>query len=354
LAEAGSGYHYPRVLKPRWQKDAVQEREAFRDALAAWFSVNGKDYPWRRTKDPYAVLVSEVMLQQTQIATVLGRGFYTRFLDTFPDVQTLAAAEDEPLLKAWEGLGYYRRARMLRDTARAVGERHAGVFPQSMEDLLELPGVGRYTAGAVRAFAFDLPAAVVDGNVARVLSRLMDFHDAVDDTTGLKRIWEWAETLSDPAGSRVFNSALMELGQTLCRPGVPDCLSCPVAAFCRSREPEVLPAKRKKAEVTVVAEHALWVRDQKGRVLLHREQGKRRQGLWRLPLRDAAELAALPVATTHRYTITRYRVDLSVHDGGISKAAEGEGDEWKTPDEVMALPMASPFRVVVERMLGEM
>jgi A/G-specific adenine glycosylase len=353
LAEAGSGHHHPPVLKPRWQKDAVQEREAFRDALAAWFSVNGKDYPWRRTKDPYAVLVSEVMLQQTQIATVLGRGFYTRFLEAFPDVQTLAAAQDEPLLKAWEGLGYYRRARMLRDTARAVGERHAGVFPQSMEDLLGLPGVGRYTAGAVRAFAFDLPAAVVDGNVARVLSRLMDFHDAVDDTAGLKRIWEWAETLSDPGRPSVFNSALMELGQTLCRPGVPDCLSCPVAAFCRSHEPEVLPVKRKKAEVTVVAEHALWLRDGKGRVLMHREKGKRREGLWRLPLRDAADLAALPVSTTHRYTITRYRVGLSVHDGGISTMEEREGDEWKTPQEVLELPMASPFRVVVERMLGE-
>ena len=114
------------MLKPRWEQDAIQERAAFRDALAAWFSKHGKDYPWRRTSDPYAVLVSEVMLQQTQIATVLGRGFYTRFLETFPDVATLAAAEDEPLLKAWEGLGYYRRARMLRDTARAVIAVHGG------------------------------------------------------------------------------------------------------------------------------------------------------------------------------------------------------------------------------------
>lgn len=353
LGGGGAGHHHPPVLKPRWEKDAVQERAAFRDALAAWFSVNGKDYPWRRTSDPYAVLVSEVMLQQTQIATVLGRGFYTRFLETFPDVRVLAAAEDGPLLKAWEGLGYYRRARMLRDTARAVGENHGGKFPDAMEDLLGLPGVGRYTAGAVRAFAFDLPAAVVDGNVARVLSRLMDFHGAVDDTAGLKGIWEWAETLADPARPRIFNSALMELGQTICRPGVPDCLACPVASFCKTREPEALPVKRKKVEVTVMAEHALWLRDRKGRVLMHREKGKRREGLWRLPLRDAAELAALPVSTTHRYTITRYRVDLSVHDGGISKAGEREGDEWKTPEEVLALPMPSPFRVVVERMLCE-
>lgn len=341
------------MLKPRWEKDAMKERGAFREALAQWFSKNGKDYPWRRTSDPYAVLVSEVMLQQTQIATVLGRGFYTRFLETFPTVELLAAAEDEPLLKAWEGLGYYRRARMLRDTARAVIAGHGGKFPQEKDDLLALPGVGRYTAGAVRAFAFDLPAAVVDGNVARVVSRLMDFRGAVDDTAGLKQIWEWAEAMTDPQRPRVFNSALMELGQTVCRPGVPDCLGCPVAVFCRTREPEMLPVKRKKTGVTEVEEHALWLRDRKGRVLMHCEKGKRREGLWRLPLREAEEVEGLPVKVAHRYTITRYRVKLEVHDGGISKGEVRDGDEWKTVEEVLALPMPSPFRVVVERMFSE-
>jgi len=354
LAEPPGGGHHHRVLKPRWEKDAIKERAAFRDALAAWFSKNGRDYPWRRTTDPYAILVSEVMLQQTQIATVLGRGFYTRFLQAFPSVEVLSAAADEPLLKAWEGLGYYRRARMLRDTARAVEERHGGVFPREMEELLALPGVGRYTAGAVRAFAFDLPSAVVDGNVARVLSRIMDFQGVVDDTAGLKRIWEWAEALADPERPRIFNSALMELGQTICRPGVPDCLQCPVALFCRTREPEALPLKKKKMEITEVAEHALWLRDRKGRILMHREEGRRREGLWRLPVREAGELSHLPVATTHRYTITRYRVSLAVHDGGISNDGGREGDEWKTPEEVLALPMPSPFRVVAERMISGM
>lgn len=343
------------MLKPVCRKDALRNRRDFRDALAAWFLANAKDYPWRRTSDPYAVLVSEVMLQQTQIATVLGRGFYTRFLETFPDVESLAAAEDGPLLKAWEGLGYYRRARMLRDTARAVSEKHGGMFPREMEDLLELPGVGRYTAGAVRSFAFDLPAAVVDGNVSRVLSRLMDFHEPVDGTAGLKAIWEWAETLADRKRPRIFNSALMELGQRVCRPGVPDCLLCPVSSFCRTPSPETLPVKKGKTVITDVAEHALWIEDGKGRVLMHHESGKRRQGLWRLPLRGAEEISALPVKYRGRYTITRYRVALTVHDGGkAGKGFEiGEGDCWKTPAEIAGLPMPSPFRKAVDEILAE-
>jgi A/G-specific adenine glycosylase len=140
------------VLKPVARHTPLEAPDEFRRALRTWFDKNGKDYPWRRTSDPYAVLVSEVMLQQTQIATVLGRGFYTRFLERFPDVESLAAAEDDVLLKAWEGLGYYRRARMLRESAKAVIARHGGEFPGDADALLALPGIGRYTAGALLSF----------------------------------------------------------------------------------------------------------------------------------------------------------------------------------------------------------
>jgi A/G-specific adenine glycosylase len=298
------------MLKPGWKSDALKHREGFREALEAWFARNGKDYPWRRTREPYAILVSEVMLQQTQIATVLGRGFYTRFLEVFPDVGSLAEADDARMLKAWEGLGYYRRVRMLRETARSVILNHGGNFPHGFEALMELPGVGRYTAGALRSFAFDLPAAVVDGNVARVLSRVMDYSGPVDDTAGIRRLWEWAEELADPQRPRIYNSALMELGQKICRPGVPDCLACPVATFCKTREPERLPVKKLKTAVTAVDEHALWIRDGKGRLLLHRETAKRREGLWKLPTREAAEISHLPLMDESAYTITRYRVTL--------------------------------------------
>jgi A/G-specific adenine glycosylase len=301
------------------------------------------------------VLVSEVMLQQTQIATVLGKGYYTRFLSAFPDVQLLAATDDAPLLKAWEGLGYYRRARMLRETARAVIAEHGGKFPHELDALLALPGIGRYTAGALRAFAFGLPAVVVDGNVMRVLARLMDFHDPVDENAGLKRITSWAGELADPQKPRVYHSALMELGQTVCKTGTPDCLACPVAGFCQTRKPSALPVKARKVAVTGMDEHALWLRDAEGRLLLHHESGKRRTGLWKLPLREAADIGHLPLLAEHRYTITRYRVNLRVHDGNAPGAGfhADSGDAWIDPAEVRGLAMAAPFRRVVERLLEE-
>lgn len=333
----------------------MESREAFRNALCAWFEKHGRDYPWRRTRNAYEVLVSEVMLQQTQIATVLGKGYYTRFLTAFPDVEKLAAADDAPLLKAWEGLGYYRRARMLRETARAVIAEHGGKFPHDLDALLALPGIGRYTAGALRAFAFGLPAVVVDGNVMRVLSRVMDMREPVDVSAGLKRIQSWAEELADPARPRIYHSALMELGQTICKKGAPDCMACPVARFCKSSEPSMLPVKARKMAVTAVDEHALWLRDDEGRLLLHHESGKRRTGLWKLPLRSAEEIAGLPLLAEHRYSITRYRVNLLVHDGNAAAATfhAAAGDVWTDPAEIPALALAAPFRRVIERLLAE-
>lgn len=344
------------VLKPRMKISVLRAPDGFRDALVEWFVRNGRDYPWRRTRDPYEILVSEVMLQQTRIATVLGRGFYTRFLETFPNVATLATADDDRLLKAWEGLGYYRRARMLRATAQAVIADHGGVFPSELAALLRLPGIGRYTAGALRAFAFHLPAVVVDGNVARVISRVMDFRHPVDDSAGQAKVFGWAERLADGDRPQVYHSALMELGQTICRVGVPDCLACPVAGFCKSRDPEALPVKRPRPKPTEVDEHGLWIRDPEGRLLLHQEDGARRNGLWKLPTRTAAEISLLPILHEHRYTITRYRVTLRVHDGAhpaLRGFQVGPAEIWRTPEEISSLPMPSPFRRVIDHLSGE-
>ena len=323
--------------------------------MARWFSKHGKDYPWRRTKDPYEILVSEVMLQQTQIATVLGKGYYSRFLEAFPDVVALAAAEDAALLKAWEGLGYYRRVRMLRETARAVIADHGGRFPREVEALMKLPGIGRYTAGALRAFAFGLPAVLVDGNVSRVIARLMDFTDPVDDTAGAKRIWSDAEKLADCKRPGVYHAALMELGQTCCRPGLPNCLECPLAKFCKTDAPERLPVKGRKIAITAVDEHALWLRDAMGRLLLHHEAGKRRTGLWKLPTRELVEILDLPLLVEHTYAITRYRVTLKVHDGATLGPSfrPGSGDSWIRPEDLPSLAMAAPFRRVVERLSAD-
>lgn len=355
MAEAAETMEDGRVLKARFEASVLEDRQAFRDALARWFARDGRDYPWRRTRDPYAVLVSEVMLQQTQIATVLGKGYFTRFLAIFPDVRSLAAADDATLLKAWEGLGYYRRARMLREAARTVLTNHGGVFPRDLCALTQLPGVGPYTAGAVRAFAFNARAVLVDGNVARVLSRLLDFSEPVDDTAGIKRLWSWAGDLADAQRPRIYHAALMELGQVICRPGVADCLKCPVARFCRTAEPERLPVKSRKIPITRVDEHALWMRDGTGRLLLHHEGGKRRTGLWKLPTREAGELAHLAVLAEHCYSITRYRVTLRVHAGNASGPPYRPcpGESWREPDELSVLPMAAPFRRVIEQMLAD-
>lgn len=339
------------MLKPVCQYSLPDSAEVFRLRLREWFARGGKDYPWRRTRDPYAILVSEVMLQQTQIATVLGRGFYSRFLERFPDLASLAESEDDPLLKAWEGLGYYRRARMLRDAARAVMQRHGGLFPETHSEILALPGVGRYTAGAVMSFAFDRAAPIVDGNVARVLSRLFDRPEAIDSPPMQRWLWQTAEELLDHGHPRIYNSALMELGQTFCRPGVPDCLSCPVADFCLTREPETLPRKGKKMVSEEVAEHAAYVVAD-GRVLLRRLGKGRREGMWRLPERTAEELAGFPVVHQRKYGITRYRVTLHVHQVPAGGFGLLEGEVWQDLRELASLVLPPADRAALQAIVA--
>lgn len=340
------------MLKPRFETPALESQAAFRNALGNWFSSEGKDYPWRRTHDPYAILVSEMMLQQTRIATVLGKGYYTRFLEKFPDLRSLAAADDESLLKAWEGLGYYRRARMLRSTALAVIGKHGGIFPIDEKDLLALPGIGPYTSAALLAFAFGKTSALVDGNVSRVLSRIMDDFTPIDSTRSQKQHREWAAALCDPAHPRTHHYAMMELGQTICRSGLPSCEICPVARFCKCDRPEILPVKKSRAVITSVTEHAVFARDPEGRILLHLESGSRRAGLWKLPLRSAGTCASLPLIAEDTYPITRYKVFLKTHLA--ENIGAGEGDAWIPPGDLDSLPIAAPFRRVLLRLLDDL
>lgn len=339
--------HSGGVGKPPWQWEVRERPEAFRAALGAWFSREGRDYPWRRTRDPYAILVSEVMLQQTQIATVLGRGYYARFLERFPDPAALAAAGDDELLKIWEGLGYYRRARMLRAAARAIESEHAGRFPRDFGEILALPGVGRYTAGAVGSFAFGLPAAVVDGNVARVLARLTDFRSPVDDGDGRRRLWELADELLDRADPGRHNSALMELGQRYCRTGRPNCPDCPVAAFCRAEDPRALPRKLLRAAAVEIDERVIFAR-RGDRVLLRKLGDGRRAGMWRLPEREGAEDRA--VLAERRYGITKYRVTMRVHAAPPRLRARRD-EVWQSLGALDGLAMPPADRAVLGRLL---
>lgn len=329
--------------------DLIDRVADFRALLLDWFRQDGRDYAWRRTEDPYAILVSEVMLQQTRLAVVLGKGYYQRFMDAFPTVHDLAKADEQSLLRVWEGLGYYRRARMLQSTAIAVCEQHQGRFPIEENELSDLPGIGRYTAAALRSFAHDLPSPLVDGNVMRVFARLFDDDTPIDGTQGIKRAWQRASDLLDREHPRSFNSALMELGQRICRVGVPDCLDCPVSSFCRTLHPEMLPVKAKRTETTEVVERAIWHRRSDGHLLLHRESGNRRNGLWRLPLRDENLLESRAVLLEMTYAITRYRVRLMVYEG--NKMEPDEGDAWVALSELESHPMAAPYRKALRSLL---
>ena len=296
--------------------------------LLAWYRANARDLPWRRSTDPYQIWVSEIMLQQTRVAAVLG--YYARFLETFPTVEALAAAPEERLMKLWEGLGYYSRARNLQKAARIVAEQggrfpdtyqdllalpgaarqimeeHGGIFPSTYEEIRALSGVGDYTAGAISSIAFGLPVPAVDGNVLRVVMRLTDCRDDIADPKVKKAVRAQIQAVMPEAEAdiRVFNQATMELGATVCAPnGPPRCLECPAMAFCKGRlrgTAEDLPVKgakkpRRVEEKTVF----LLVRD--GKIALRKRPGTGLlAGLWEFPnvegaLDEAAAGAAVSV-----------------------------------------------------------
>ncbi len=216
-------------------------------ALGPWFAQAQRDMPWRRTRDPYAIWVSEIMLQQTRVETV--QRYYDAFLERFPTVQELAAAEQQAVLEAWSGLGYYRRARLLHRGAQYVVEQLEGQIPARAEELRAIPGVGEYTAGAIGSIAFDRPNPLVDGNVARVLSRVERIEEPRQQVATARRHWRRVAGILRHGSPRVLAQALMELGATVCTPRSPRCLLCPVREVCGARasgQVEQIPAVRKK------------------------------------------------------------------------------------------------------------
>ncbi|MFN0077692.1 MAG: A/G-specific adenine glycosylase [Prosthecobacter sp.] len=333
-------------------KAAQPDPQAIAAELVNWFGQHARDYPWRRTRDPYAILIAEVMLQQTQIATVLDRGYYTRWLERFPDFPTLAAAREDDVLKVWEGLGYYRRARNLQRLAREVIAKHGGVFPQDPVAILALPGIGPYTAGAVASFAFGLAEPIVDGNITRVLARIYNDATPVDSTAGTKLLWARAkalvQTTEDP---RSLNAALMELGQTRCTPTKPTCDLCPVRAHCRATEPEALPVKHARPAITAVTEHVVFLRTSEG-VLLELETGKRRTGLWKLPALHPMQVdEPPPVLLRSHYGITRYKVTLWVHEPQAEESVWPDTHRIIPFGELESTPMPAPYRRVLRELL---
>jgi len=226
-----------KVRPYRLRLDA-EKVKAFQARLLRWFQKNGRDLPWRRTRDPYKILVSEVMLQQTQVVRV--REYYGRFLREYPTIQDLASANPARVRDSWDGLGYYARARNLHAAARTVVRRHGGRFPRLVEDVLALPGVGRYTAGAVLSFAYGEPTPILDTNVRRVLSRIFVRRRASRQAATERRLWALAEATIPAGDAWGFNQALMDFGATVCTARKPRCTECPIRQMCAYYSREML------------------------------------------------------------------------------------------------------------------
>jgi A/G-specific adenine glycosylase len=331
-------------------KSKIQNPKSLRRRLGAWFRQFGRDLPWRRTHDPYAILVSELMLQQTQVATVIP--FFQRWMKRFPDFLALAAASEAEVLAQWQGLGYYARARNLHRAAQHVSEHHGGTLPDDPDAITALPGVGRYTAGAVASFAFDRPAAAVDANIARVLARLLNLREPIDSPRGMARVWELAEALLPRSGGRLHNSALMELGALLCTPRKPQCLLCPVREHCGAAaagDPETIPVKKPRRPTIALEENCAWIVDGR-RVLLERQTGSRWRGLWKLP-RLPAPPQREPLLRAE-YPFTHHRVSLRVF--AASPPAElSENQGWFDADALRGAALPSPHRRAVEQLWFE-
>jgi A/G-specific adenine glycosylase len=320
--------------------------------------------PWQGTRDPYRVWLSEVMLQQTQVSTVLG--YYERFLHRFPDVQALAAAPLDDVLAAWSGLGYYSRARNLHRCAQGVVLEHGGAFPSSSALLATLPGIGRSTAAAIAAFCFGERAAILDGNVKRVLARVLGFGADLAQAGPQRALWAEAEALLPARDVDVYTQGLMDLGATLCSVRAPQCAACPLADRCRARaegRPEAYPVKSRKLRRGTRAHALLWLVHRGRWWLVQRPGTGVWAGLWSLP--EFESTAALHEATAVwpgrgealppiEHTLTHFDWTLSpwrwrlpmrgasaVHEQIASRWPTGR---WYTPEEALALGLPAPMR----------
>lgn len=295
------------------------------EALIGWFVENQRPLPWRSTYDPYHVWISEIMLQQTQVETVIP--YFERWMSTLPDVAALAAADEQSVLTLWAGLGYYSRARNVMEASKTLVRDHNGVVPDDYEALRSLPGIGQYTAGAILSIAFNKAYPVVDGNVRRVLSRI---HGWEDDRP--KRLWDAAGALVRQAEPRIINQAIMELGATVCSFRSPRCLVCPVQSQCvaaRTGKQLEIPPVKKRPETVRIQLFAI-VQQKNGQHLM-----KRTRGLWEFPMFSELPAGALTRTGSCRHTITHHRLEVHVYSGVLENM---HGFQWQ---EFRSVPVSS-------------
>jgi A/G-specific adenine glycosylase len=338
-------------------KSLVARAAAFREALLSWYRSNRRSLPWRESPSPYRTVVSEFMLQQTQMATVLP--YFGRWMAAFPDFAALAAARESQVLKLWEGLGYYSRARNLHRLARAVAP--PGSLPGTADGLGELPGIGPYTAAAIASIAFGEARACVDGNVVRILTRLTRDGTAYrDSATASKALRPLAQRLVNPAAPGDHNQAMMELGATVCLRQRPSCPECPVREFCgaaRSGDPESFPrlAKRVTERRSVVR---VWC-ESGGALLLHRNApgARRLADLHELPTAeqsglDPSHVPAGPLMARRSRGITRFRIVESIHAAGAPRGRLGPGLVWVPVNRLGSISLSGPHRRWVAQILA--
>lgn len=357
---------------------ANRTRRLLHQRLLAWFSVEARQLPWRGTKDLYRIWISEIMLQQTQVATVIA--YYKRFMARFPDVKSLSVADEHEVLRLWEGLGYYRRARQLHAAAGKIEAEHGGKFPETFEEVLALPGIGRYTAGAILSIGRDLKLPILEANTVRVLSRLTVFRSDTASSLGQRHLWETAEKLLPDSLAGDFNQALMELGATICTPRAPACPLCPLSELCptwKAGLQEVIPAPKTPKNFEYVSEAAivLWRRD--GRILLRQHKpGERWAGLWGFPrfvltgkkLRITELQAETQRLTGHsppkleklaviKHGVTRFRITLHVLQGKLARARVAALPQdaefaWVKPEELSQRALSTTGRKIARLLLA--
>lgn len=328
-------------------------------ALLHWYDDAGRDLPWRQTRDPYHIWLSEIMLQQTTVAAVID--YYRRFLANFPSIEYLAAAPQEAVIDLWAGLGYYARARNLHTTAQRIVEDHGGQFPAQLDTLLTLPGIGRSTAGAILALAFEQRAPILDGNVRRILCRLFAWQEAPRSSKAEKQLWLWADLLTPSRKVHNYTQAIMDLGATVCTPRSPHCDSCPLCCFClayRQGLQDQLPLKQTRAKVPTRHEVALLLCHENRYMVRRRPSNGLLGGLWEFPtatiakgltpqhqaeiLRvDLADAADLKPLGTINHLYSHFRLELHLFRATLSETlriAEQTGT-WIPKQDLSALAL---------------
>ena len=329
-----------------WPSVAFQINQ-FRGVLIKWYSRQGRDLPWRRTRDPYAILVSEFMLQQTQVTTVLP--YYEDWLRRFPTFTALARAPENDVLHAWQGLGYYTRARNLHATAKLLVNQYGGRLPRKIAEMRKLPGIGKYTAHAVATFALDQSVPIVEANVSRVLSRVFNLRIPVDWAKGRSALWNQATALLPKKSAAQYNSALLDLGALICLPRNPKCGVCPVKNLCRAKDPELLPIKRPQPRIErLIERHALILRQNK---VLMQSAEHRWRGMWILPRLNCSRQKTNDPIYEAVFPFTNHRVTLRVFPMRARQILR-RGARWFSRHELDSIPIPSPHRRAIEQLLA--